>query len=230
LKPDGGDIAMIRILIADDHAIVRRGLKHIVSEQPDMTVAGEAENARQVLDLVRTDKWDVIVLDINMPGRSGLEVLKELRRAHPKLPVLVLSVHPEDQYGVRVLKAGAAGYLTKDSAPDELVQAIRKVHRGGKYVSASLAEVLAFELETETDRPRHKSLSDREYQVMTMIASGKTVGEIGEELSLSVKTISTYRARVLGKMKMRTNAELTHYAIQNQLLSETRVATDRPET
>ena len=210
---------MIRILIADDHAIVRRGLKHIVSEQPDMTVDGEAENARQVLDLVRTDKWDVIVLDINMPGRSGLEVLKELRREHPKLPVLVLSVHPEDQYGVRVLKAGAAGYLTKDSAPDELVQAIRKVHRGGKYVSASLAEVLAFELETETDRPRHKSLSDREYQVMTMIASGKTVGEIGEDLSLSVKTISTYRARVLGKMKMRTNAELTHYVIQNQLLS-----------
>jgi len=219
LKPDGGDIAMIRILIADDHAVVRRGLKHIVSEQPDMTVDGEAENARQVLDLVRTDKWDVIVLDINMPGRSGLEVLKELRREHPKLPVLVLSVHPEDQYGVRVLKAGAAGYLTKDSAPDELVQAIRKVHRGGKYVSASLAEVLAFELETETDRPRHKSLSDREYQVMTMIASGKTVGEIGKELSLSVKTISTYRARVLGKMKMRTNAELTHYAIKNQLLS-----------
>ena len=210
---------MIRILIADDHAIVRRGLKHIVSEQPDMTVAGEAENARHVLDLVRTDEWDVIVLDINMPGRSGLEVLKELRREHPKLPVLVLSVHPEDQYGVRVLKAGAAGYLTKDSAPDELVQAIRKVHRGGKYVSASLAEVLAFELETETDRPRHESLSDREYQVMTMIASGKTVGEIGEDLSLSVKTISTYRARVLGKMKMRTNAELTHYAIQNQVLS-----------
>jgi len=152
-------------------------------------------------------------------GRSGLEVLKELRREHPKLPVLVLSVHPEDQYGVRVLKAGAAGYLTKDSASDELVRAIRKVHRGGKYVSASLAEVLAFELETETDRPRHKSLSDREYQVMTMIASGKTVGEIGKELSLSVKTISTYRARVLGKMKMRTNAELTHYAIKNQLLS-----------
>ena len=210
---------MIRILIADDHAIVRRGLKQIVSEQPDMTVGGEAGNARQVLELVRTDKWDVIVLDINMPGRSGLEVLKELRREHPKLPVLVLSVHPEDQYGVRVLRAGAAGYLTKDSAPDELVHAIRKVHRGGKYVSASLAEVLVFELGTETDRPRHKSLSDREYQVMTMIASGKTVGEIGEELSLSVKTISTYRARVLGKMKMRTNAELTHYAIQNQLLS-----------
>ena len=209
---------MISILIADDHAIVRRGLKQIVSEQPDMTVAGEAENAQQVLDLVHARKWDVVVLDINMPGRGGLEVLKELKREHPKLPVLVLSVHPEDQYGVRVLKAGAAGYLTKDSAPDELIQAIRKVYRGGKYVSASMAETLVFELGTETDRPRHMGLSDREYQVMTMIASGKTVGEISEELSLSVKTISTYRARVLEKMKMRTNAELTHYAIQNQLL------------
>jgi DNA-binding NarL/FixJ family response regulator len=209
---------MIRILIADDHAIVRRGLKHIVSEQSDMTVGGEAENAREVLDLVRAGHWDVVVLDINMPGRSGLEALKELKRQHPKLPVLVLSVHPEDQYGVRVLKAGAAGYLTKDSAPDELVKAIRKVHRGGRYVSASLAETLVFELATETDQPRHKSLSDREYQIMTMIASGKTVGEIGQELSLSVKTISTYRTRVLEKMKMRTNAELTHYVIQNQLL------------
>ena len=209
---------MIRILIADDHAIVRRGLKQIVSEQADMTVASEAENARQVLDLVRTQNWDVVVLDINMPGRSGLEVLKELKREYPKLPVLVLSVHSEDQYGVRVLKAGAAGYLTKDSAPDELVAAIRRVHRGGKYISTSLAETLVYELGAETDRPRHGVLSDREYQVMTMIASGKTVGEIGEELSLSVKTISTYRTRVLGKMNMRTNAELTHYAIQNHLL------------
>ena len=209
---------MIRILIADDHAIVRRGLKQIVSEQTDMTVDGEAENARQILDLARTHACDVIVLDINMPGKSGLEVLKELKREYPKLPVLVLSVHSEDQYGVRVLRAGAAGYLTKESAPDELVQAIRRVHRGGRYVSVSLAETLVFELGAETDRPRHKSLSDREYQVLTMIASGKTVGEIGQELSLSVKTISTYRARVLGKMKMRTNAELTHYAIDNQLL------------
>ena len=209
---------MIRILIADDHAIVRRGLKQIVSEQADMIVASEAENAREVLDLVRTQKWDVVVLDINMPGRNGLEVLKELKRENPKLPVLILSIHPEDQYGVRVLKAGAAGYLTKDSAPDELVLAIRKVHRGGKYISASLAETLVYELVAKTDRPRHETLSDRELQVMTMIASGKTVGEIGEELSLSVKTISTYRARVLGKMNMRTNAELTQYAIQNQLL------------
>ncbi|HZM85638.1 MAG TPA: response regulator transcription factor [Blastocatellia bacterium] len=211
---------MIRILIADDHAIVRRGLKQIVSEQADMIVASEAENAREVLDLVRTQKWDVVVLDINMPGRNGLEVLKELKRENPKLPVLILSIHPEEQYGVRVLKAGAAGYLTKDSAPDELVLAIRKVHRGGKYISASLAETLVYELVAKTDGPRHETLSDREYQVMTMIASGKTVGEIGEELSLSVKTISTYRSRVLGKMNMRTNAELTQYAIQNQLLGK----------
>ena len=210
---------MIKILIADDHAIVRRGLKQIVSEQPDMIVGGEAENAREVLEMVRSNKWNVIVLDINMPGRGGVEVLKELKREQPKLPVLVLSVHPEDQYGIRMLRAGAAGYLTKDSAPDELVSAIRKVHRGGRYVSQSLAEALVIELGVESDRPRHKMLSDREYQVMTMIASGKTVGEIGEELSLSVKTISTYRARVLEKMKMRTNAELTLYAIQNQLLS-----------
>jgi len=211
---------MIRILIADDHAIVRRGLKQIVSEQADMIVASEAENAREALDLVRTQEWDVVVLDINMPGRNGLEVLKELKRENPKLPVLILSIHPEDQYGVRVLKAGASGYLTKDSAPDELVQAIRKVHRGGKYISASLAETLVYELVAQSDRPRHETLSDREYQVMTMIASGKTVGEIGEELSLSVKTISTYRTRVLGKMNMRTNAELTQYAIQNQLLGQ----------
>ena len=211
---------MIRILIADDHAIVRRGLKQIVSEQADMIVASEAENAREVLDLVRTQEWDVVVLDINMPGRNGLEVLKELKRENPKLTVLILSIHPEDQYGVRVLKAGASGYLTKDSAPDELVLAIRKVHRGGKYISASLAETLVYELVAQTDRPRHETLSDREYQVMTMIASGKTVGEIGEELSLSVKTISTYRTRVLGKMNMRTNAELTQYAIQNQLLGQ----------
>jgi len=211
---------MIRILIADDHAIVRRGLKQIVSEQADMIVASEAENAREALDLVRTQEWDVVVLDINMPGRNGLEVLKELKRENPKLPVLILSIHPEDQYGVRVLKAGASGYLTKDSAPDELVLAIRKVHRGGKYISASLAETLVYELVAQTDRPKHETLSDREYQVMTMIASGKTVGEIGEELSLSVKTISTYRTRVLGKMNMRTNAELTQYAIQNQLLGQ----------
>jgi DNA-binding NarL/FixJ family response regulator len=210
---------MIKILIADDHAIVRRGLKQIVSEQPDMIVGGEAENARDVLEMVRSNNWNVIVLDINMPGRSGLEVLKELKREHPKLPVLVLSVHSEDQYGIRMLKAGAAGYLTKDSAPDELVRAIRKVNRGGRYVSPSLAETLVLELGVETDGPRHKTLSDREYQVMMMIASGKTVSEIGQELSLSVKTISTYRARVLDKMRMRTNAELTHYAIQNRLLN-----------
>ena len=209
---------MIKILIADDHAIIRRGLKQIVSEQSDMTVAGEAGNGQQVLDLVHELPWDVVVLDINMPGRSGLDVLKELKRNHPKLPVLVLSVHPEDQYGVRVLKAGAAGYLTKESAPEELVQAIRKVYRGGKYISSTLAESLVVELVREPDRPLHESLSDREYEIVTMIASGKTVSEIGAELSLSVKTISTYRARALKKMNMRTNAELTHYMIEHKLL------------
>jgi DNA-binding NarL/FixJ family response regulator len=209
---------MIKILIADDHAIIRRGLMQIVSEEPDMEVAGEAENAHQVLELVRAKPCDLVVLDINMPGRSGLEILSELKQEKPKLPVLVLSVHPEDQYGVRVLKAGAAGYLTKESAPDLLVRAIRKVHRGGKYISESLAERLVFELGTEADGPLHASLSDREYEVMVLIASGKTVSEIAGKLALSVKTISTYRARILQKMNMRTNAELTHYVIHNQLV------------
>jgi len=208
---------MIRILIADDHEIIRRGLKQIVSEQSDMTVEGEAENAPQVLDLVGRHEYDVVVLDLNMPGRSGLEALSELKQLRPKLPVLVLSVHSEDQYGVRVFKAGAAGYLTKESAPEELVGAIRKVCRGGKYVSESLAEKLAFGL-AQTASPMHETLSDREYQVMLMIASGKTVGQIGNELALSVKTISTYRARILLKMAMKSNADLTRYVIENHLL------------
>lgn len=209
---------MIKILIADDHAIVREGLKQIVAEQSDMIVAGEAHNAQGVLDLLQKQEWDVVVLDINMPGRSGLDVLKEIKQQHPKLPVLVLSVHPEDQYGLRVLKAGAAGFMNKESAPAELVSAIRKVYRGGKYVSASLAERLAFHLEEDIDRPLHEALSDREFQVMCLIASGKTTTEIAQKLNLSVKTISTYRARILEKMKMKSNAELTHYAIQYGLV------------
>jgi DNA-binding NarL/FixJ family response regulator len=210
--------AVIKILIADDHAIVREGLKQIVAEQSDMIVAGEAHNAQGVLDLLQKQEWDVVVLDINMPGRSGLDVLKEIKQQHPKLPVLVLSVHPEDQYGLRVLKAGAAGFMNKESAPAELVSAIRKVYRGGKYVSASLAERLAFHLEEDIDRPLHEALSDREFQVMCLIASGKTTTEIAQKLNLSVKTISTYRARILEKMKMKSNAELTHYAIQYGLV------------
>lgn len=209
---------MIRILIADDHPIVRRGLKQILAEESDIEAVGEAQNSLEVLDLVRKKDWDVVVLDITMPGRGGMEVLKELKGQKPKLPVLILSMHPEDQYAVRALKAGAAGYLTKGSAEEELVKAIRKILGGGKYVSPSLAEKMAFDLEAKTEKPHHETLSDREHQVMLLIASGKTVSQIAGELSLSVKTIDTYRTRILEKMKMKTNAELTHYAIKNKLV------------
>lgn len=209
---------MIKILIADDHAVVRRGLKQILAEEPNMAVFGEACNAQEVLKNVREQNWDIVILDITMPDRSGLEVLKELKNIRPKLPVLILSIHPEEQYAVRVLKAGAAGYMTKESAPEELVKAVRKVIRGSKYISPSLVEKLAFDLETDSEKPLHETLSDREYQVMCMIASGKTVKEIAKKLYLSVKTISTHRARILGKMKMKTNAELTHYAVKNRLV------------
>lgn len=209
---------MIKILIADDHAIVRRGLKQILTETADMVVAGEAQNGQELLEKMRSDQWDVVVLDISMPGRGGLDILKQLKSERPKLPVLMLTIHPEDQYAVRVLRAGASGYLTKESAPDHLVEAIRKVARGGKYISPHLAERLAFSLESISERPLHEALSDREFQVLRLIASGKTVKEIGEELSLSVKTISTYRTRILEKMKMKNNAEMTHYAIHQKLV------------
>ncbi len=209
---------MIKILIADDHPIVRKGLKEILSEHPDMKVLGEAQNSREVLNFVRKEHWDVVVLDITMPGRDGLDVLKELKKKRPRLPVLILSIHPEEQYGVRALKAGASGYLTKESAPDRLVSAIRKILERGKYVSPGLAEKLAFDVEKDPQKLPHERLSDREYQVLGMIASGKTVGQIGGELSLSVKTISTYRSRILSKMGMKTNAELTHYVIRNKII------------
>lgn len=209
---------MIRILVADDHAIVRKGLKQIIAETSDMIVAGEASNGIEVLSKVRKNGFDLVLLDISMPGRSGLDILKELRSERPKLPILVLSMHPEEQYAVRVLKSGASGYLTKESAPDELISAIRKVSVGKKYVTPSLAEKLAFDLETDAERPLHELLSDREYQVLCLIASGRTVGEIAEKLALSVKTISTYRSRILEKMNLKNNAELTHYAIRNKLV------------
>jgi two-component system, NarL family, invasion response regulator UvrY len=209
---------MIKILIADDHPIVRKGLKEILSEHPDMKVLGEAQNSHEVLNLIRKQDWDVVVLDITMPGRDGLDVLKDLKKARPRLPVLVLSIHPEEQYGVRALKAGASGYLTKESAPDRLVSAIRKILERGKYVSPGLAEKLAFDLDKNAQNLPHERLSDREYQVLAMIASGKTVGQIGQELSLSAKTISTYRSRLLAKMGMKSSAELTHYAIRNKLI------------
>jgi DNA-binding NarL/FixJ family response regulator len=209
---------MIRALIADDHAVVRQGLKQILGDTPEMLVAGEATTGQEVLDKVRAETWDVVVLDISMPDRSGLDVLKQLRSERPKLPVLVLSMHSEDQYAVRALKAGASGYLTKDSAPDELVKAIRKVVSGGTYVSSLLAEKLAFEIGTDSSRLPHETLSDREFQVLRGIAAGKSVTEIAAELYLSPKTVSTYRARLLQKMNLGTTAELMHYAMQNHLI------------
>ncbi len=211
---------MIRVLIADDHAIVRQGLKQIVADYAHIQVAGEASSGQQVLDMVLKDDYDVVVLDITMPGKSGLEVLKELKGLKPKLPVLILSIHPEEQYAVRVLKAGASGYLTKECAPDELIAAIKSISAGHKYVTSFLGEKLASQMELEAAKPPHEALSDREYQVMLMLASGKTVGEIAKEQYLSVKTISTYRHRILGKMRLKSNAELTYYAIQNRLISQ----------
>lgn len=209
---------MIKVLIADDHAVVRQGLKQILSEQPDMKVLGEASTVAELFDQIRKDQWDVVVLDISMPGRGGLDGLKELKQEQPKLPVLILSIHPEDQFAVRALKTGASGYLTKDSAPEELVQAIRKVLTGRKYISPGLAEKLATDLQTDTARPLHEALSDREFQILRLIASGISVTEIAKKLSLSVKTVSTYRARIMEKMKMKTSAELIHYGIKHQLV------------
>jgi two-component system, NarL family, invasion response regulator UvrY len=209
---------MIRALIADDHAVVRQGLRQILQETSDMQVTGEAATGPEALERARGDSYDVVVLDITLPGRSGFEVLKELRVERPELPVLVLSMHAEEQFAVRLLKAGAAGYLNKETAPEELIKAIRKVVAGGRYVSPTLAEKLAFEIDAGSDKSAHETLSDREFQVMRMLASGKTVKEIAAELSLSVKTISTYRARILAKMNLHTNAELIHYAITNQLV------------
>jgi len=209
---------MLKVLIADDHPVVREGLKQIVTETQDMVVAGEANNGQEVLNKIREGDYDVIVLDITMPGRNGMDVLRQLRSERPRLPVLILSIHSEEQYALRALRAGASGYLTKESAPDELVVAIRKVSWGGKYISSSLAEKLAFKLEVGREQAPHETLSDREYQVMCRIASGKTVMEIAQELLLSEKTISTYRSRILEKMQMKNNAELTYYAIKNQLV------------
>jgi two-component system invasion response regulator UvrY len=209
---------MIHVIIADDHPVVRQGLKHILAEETDMVLAAEAATGQELLGKLAKVDCDVVVLDISMPGRGGLDILTELRRHHPKIPVLVLSVYPEDQFGPRVLKSGAAGYMNKETACDQLVSAIRKVCAGGKYVSPTLAEKIAADLATDSKVPVHETLSHREYQVMRLIASGKTVSQIARELSLSQKTISTHRARLLEKMRMKTNAELTYYAIRNNLI------------
>ena len=209
---------MLRILIADDHPIVRQGLGQLIAKTTDMVVADEASNGLEVLNKARASHYDVVLLDISMPGLNGLDIIRQLKKESPRLPILILSMHSEEQYAVRAFRAGASGYLTKQSAPDELLAAIRKVSRGGKYVSSSLAERLATDLEIGVEQLPHETLSNREYQVMLMIAAGKTVAEIAEELLLSVPTISTYRSRILQKMQMKNNVELANYAIRNQLL------------
>jgi DNA-binding NarL/FixJ family response regulator len=210
----------IKVLIADDHAIVREGLKQILADTKDIVVAGAAENGCDLIELARKKECDALLLDISMPDRSGIEVLKQIKKEFPKIAVLMLSMHREDQYAIRSLKAGASGYLNKQSAPAELVNAIRQVASGRKYISPALAQELANSIGDDHETPPHESLSDREYQTLTMIASGKTVSDIAAELALSVKTISMYRARLLQKMKLRHNAELTHYAIKNHLVEE----------
>ena len=208
----------MRILIADDHPIFRAGLKEALAKERDVDFVGEADNGHKALELARKQRWDIVLLDVTMPGKGGLEVLQELRRERPKLPVLVLSAHPEDQLALRLLKAGAAGYLTKDKAPEVLLHAVRKILRGEKYVSESLAEKAVLNLVSETGKPLYETLSNREYQVMRMIASGRTIKEIGKELFLSARTISTYRTRVLEKMNMKTNSDLIRYALEHKLV------------
>jgi two-component system, NarL family, invasion response regulator UvrY len=209
---------MKNVLIVDDHEVVRDGVKNILGERASSTSFGEASTAPEALRLVREQNWDLVILDLSLAGRNGLELLKQLKQIHPELPVLILSMHSEEQYARRAFKAGAAGYITKDRSRTELVEAVNKVAEGGRYVSATLAERLIIDIQRDTTRPLHEGLSDREFEVMCLIASGRTVSQIGEFLSLSDKTISTYRARILEKMGMRTNAELMHYAIQNHLV------------
>lgn len=209
---------MIKILIADDHSIVRRGLRDILLEEfPDANITG-VNDGNELMREARSSSWNIIISDLSMPGKSGLEVLKQLKVEFPKTPVLILSMHPEDQYAIRALRAGASGYLTKESASDELVNAVRKILEGRKYITHSVAEKLAENLDNDSSKALHERLSDREFDILKMIASGITVSEIADKLSLSVATVSTYRARILEKTKMKSNAELTHYAINNKLV------------
>lgn len=209
----------MRILIVDDHAVVRRGLKQILNEAFRAAIFGEADSAQSALDKTMHEQWDAVVLDISMPGRGGVEVLKDIKKLRPKLPVLVLSMHPEDQFAVRVIRSGAAGYMTKESAPEELVGAVKKILEGGRYLSPELAEKLVLYLDIDPQKQPHESLSDREFQVLLMIGEGKTVRNIARELSLSDKTVSTYRTRLLEKMCLKNSAELIHYAVHHGLVS-----------
>lgn len=209
---------MIRICVADDHAVVREGIKHIFAETADLRVVGEAAHGGEVLEKIGKQEYDLLILDIAMPGRDGLEVLSDVKTRNPRLPVLILSMFPEEQYALRALKSGASGYMTKDSIPHELVKAVRKILSGNKYVSSSFSEKLLTEIADDVRKPLHEVLSNREFQIMRMIASGKTMNEIADELSLSSKTVYTYRARILEKMGMKNNMELTHYATKHGLV------------
>ena len=208
----------IRVVLADDHTMFREGVKQVLAGTPEIVVVDEAGDAQQVFEKIRRQQCDVVILDISMPGRDGIEVLKQLRQLHPHLHVLVLSMYPEDQYAFRAIKAGASGYLTKNKASSELIEAIRKIASGRRYISAEVAEQLAIDVESDADRPLHQRLSDREYQVMLLIGSGKTVKQISEELAISVSSVSTLRSRILKKLRMKTNAEVTHYAIKRDLV------------
>ncbi|MCC7158198.1 MAG: response regulator transcription factor [Ignavibacteria bacterium] len=212
---------MIKVMIADDHSVVRRGIKQILSEETDIRVLGEAENSEEIFEQLYIQDWDVLILDITMPGKRGLDALIELKLRKPDLKVLILSMHPEEEIAIRALKTGASGYLNKDSVPGELSKAIRKVYSGGKYISNSLAENIFLSMEKDENKLPHNDLSEREFQVLCLIASGNTLSQIAIELSLSIKTISTYRTRILEKMKLHTNVELTHYAIKNKLVLNT---------
>lgn len=209
---------MIRILIADDHIVVRKGLRQILAEEFTDAHIEDVPDAEELIKKVIKEKWDVVISDLTMPGKSGLDALLYIKQNYPTLPVLILSIHPEEQYAIRVLKAGASGYLSKDTAPDELVNAVKRVMQGKKYITLSIAEKIADSLDTDADKKLHEYLSDREFVVFKMLASGKAVGEIADNLSLSVTTVSTYRARILSKMNMKSNANLTLYAIEHNLL------------
>lgn len=209
---------MITVLVADDHAVVRRGLRQILAETPDIIIGAEAATVQEVLRLVREQRFSAIVLDISLPGGSGIELLSEIRQERPGLPILILTAHSEEQYAIRAIRAGAAGFLTKESAPDQLIGAVRKVAGGGRYISGELAEQLASVLAGESEGAPHERLSNREFEILKMLASGKTVSEVAVVLSLSVKTVSTHRTRILKKMQMRTNAELTAYAVRRGLV------------
>lgn len=209
---------MINVLIADDHAVVRRGISQIISEDPEIKVLGEASNSDEIMQQLYDHEWNVIILDITMPGKNGLDALIEIKNKRPEIKVLILSMHPEEEIALRALKTGASGYLNKDSVPGELIKAIRRVYSGGKYISSNLAESIAMSIDKDHNLFPHEFLSEREFQVMCLIASGNALSQIAEELNLSVKTVSTYRARILEKMNLKSNVELTHYAIKHHLV------------